>query len=100
MIAYEVTLDVIPSRAEELERYMREDHIPDIRSTGCFKVIRFERAGTGRYRTRYLAGTRADLDRYLKEYAPALREEFRQVFGTDAISTREVWDELETWMAV
>jgi hypothetical protein len=53
---------------------------PDIVATGCFRRIRFERASSSRFRTRYEAGTEADLERYLHEHAPRLRTDFQAHF--------------------
>ena len=63
MISYEVTLDIDPTFAEGVETYMRQKHIPETFSTGCFQHIYFERASPRRFRSRYQALTQADIDR-------------------------------------
>jgi hypothetical protein len=97
MVYYEVTLDVEPGRAAELEAYMRGRHIPHIFATGCFRSIRFCRAGEARFRTRYGAESQADLDRYVAQHAPALRDDFAAHFAAGVTLAREVWDEVERW---
>ncbi|MDB4950959.1 MAG: hypothetical protein JWM27_3608 [Gemmatimonadetes bacterium] len=97
MVFYEVTLDVEPGLAAELEAYMRGRHIPQIFATGCFRTIRLDRAGEARFRTRYGAHTQADLDRYVAEHAPALREDFAAHFPAGLALSREVWSEAERW---
>jgi len=97
MIVYEVTLDAEPTNAESLERYMRETHIPQILATGCFSSIRFERAGASRFRARYQAASRADLDRYLADYTTHYREDFAAHFPSGVRASRDEWEELEAW---
>lgn len=65
---YEVTLEVDPDRAGEMEDYMRAEHIPEILRTGCFSRITLvefgvrvripgpERGGTGRSCRRWPLG--------------------------------------------
>lgn len=97
MLRYEVTLDVEPGRAAALAEYMRGVHIPEIFATGCFRTIRFERAGPGRFRTCYLAQRAEDLQQYLQEHAPALRAEFHARFPAGVTIARETWTELAVW---
>src|ERR671913_907202 len=97
MIFYEVTLEVDPSLAAELEKYMRHQHIPAILRTGCFRHIHFDRASSTRFRTCYEAESAADLERYLRDHAPALRAEFLVEFPTGVQLTRERWHDLESW---
>ena len=97
MPSYEVTLQVEPSLAPAVERYMRERHIPAIKATGCFRQIRFLQASAARFRTSYDAATQADLDRYLADHAPRMRAEFQAEFPRGVILTRETWTEQERW---
>jgi hypothetical protein len=97
MLFYEVTLEIDPALASAVEAHMRRAHIPDIAATGCFRRIRFERASPSRFRTRYEAGTEADLERYLREHAPRLRTDFQAHFPSGVTATRETWAPLESW---
>lgn len=98
MVLYEVTVDVVPERAAEFERYMRETHIPAILATGCFYRIRFARASANRFRTTYVASTKEDLDRYLARHAAGLRADFAKEFPAGvATPSRDVWSELQSW---
>jgi hypothetical protein len=103
MILYEVRLTPAPGPTDPLVRYMTETHIPAILATGCFVGARFARLDgddAGRFRTTYLAGTRADLDRYLRDHAPALRAEFVRDLGDAIAATREVWEDVRAFGAV
>ena len=97
MISYEVTLQVRPDLSASVEQFMTESHIPDIFDTGCFQEIRFSRASAGRFRTAYEAGTQADLDRYLQDYAPRFRAEFLERFPEGVNITRETWVQRKVW---
>ena len=91
MVAYEVTVEVEPPLADRFLAYMREHHLPAILATGCFRGIRFEQASATRWRSAYLAASRADLDRYLDEHTAAMRADFQAHFPTGATVTRETW---------
>ena len=91
MIAYEVVVEVEPQLAERFVRFMRERHLPHILATGCFRAIRFEQASPTRWRSAYLAATRADLERYLDHHTAEMRADFQAHFPTGATVTRETW---------
>jgi hypothetical protein len=83
--------------ARAVEDHMRREHIPGIFASGCFRRIRFDQAGSGRFRTSYEANSRVDLERYLGEHAPRFRADFEVHFPTGVMVTRETWTPLETW---
>ncbi len=97
MITYEVTAVVEPHLAEAYERYMRQDHIPDLLRTGCFVGASIARAGAGRYRISYEATTQSELDRYLATHASRLRDDFARHFPSGVTLAREVWAAVERW---
>jgi hypothetical protein len=99
VISYEVTALVVPDLAGDYERFMREDHIPAVLATGCFRRASFMRADPDRYRMRYEARSSQDLDRYLAAHAPALREDFAARFPAGVTLSREVWVVLQGWEA-
>ena len=97
MVLYEVTLDVDPPLAEQLTAYMRDDHIPGIYRTGCFRRISFQRASATRFRTSYHAASSTDLERYLTVHAEAFRADFRAHFPSGLRISRETWTEAAAW---
>ncbi len=97
MVSYEVTVSVDEGLEAQYERYMRERHIPQIMATGCFHHTVFERGDDGRFRTRYVAETRADLDRYLRDHTTAFRNDFAQHFPTGAAAARAVYGAVQEW---
>ncbi len=97
MILYEVTLQVEPQLAGAVEEYMRQEHIPEIFATSCFRRIRFSLAAANRFRTSYQADGQADLDRYLREHAARFRADFQAQFPEGVTLTRETWVQREIW---
>jgi hypothetical protein len=97
MMLYEVTLEVDAALSSAVEEHMRRRHIPVIFATGCFRRIRFQRTAGHRLRTTYEAETAADLERYLRDHAPAMRAEFLAEFPTGVRLTRETWEVLDRW---
>lgn len=97
MITYEVTATVDAAIAERYERFMCDTHIPNILATGCFTGVDLERAGPGRFRVRYQAATREDLERYMEEHTARLRAQFAAQFPTGAQLSREIWTTVAEW---
>jgi hypothetical protein len=98
-LVYEVTAVVELELADRWERYMRERHIPDVLATGCFTRATLARASGGRYLIRYHLASRADLERYLAQAAPALRAEFGARYPGGVALTREIWEQVQEWAA-
>ena len=73
---------------------MTSRHLRDVLATGCFVDATLERAQPGKYRIRYRAATRDDVDRYLREHTAVLRKDFAEHFPTGVELVREVWTEL------
>lgn len=93
MITYEVTANVDAALASTYEEYMTTRHLRDVLATGCFVEAVLERAGSGNYRARYVARTRDDVDRYLREHTTELRADFAARFPTGVRLSREIWTE-------
>jgi hypothetical protein len=111
VIAYEVRARVPVEQAEAYERYLREEHIPDLMATGCFEEAHFSRSEAGDpvsqaaghpptdvlFRSAYLAPDRAALDRYLADHAGRLRTHALARFPRGLAFERETWAVLERW---
>ena len=94
MVRYEVIADVAPALVDRYEEYMRTKHLPDIFATGCFVRVALDRASATRFRSRYEARTRADVDRYLAEHTARYRADFAARFPTGVTLSREIWEEI------
>ena len=108
MISYEVTARLDKRIAEEYERYLREEHIPDLMATGCFVEAAFSRQEEVkvanddpwvRFRSSYLAPDRAALERYFREHAEGLRGEALARFPAGLEPSRAEWGVLQRWRA-
>ena len=99
MIIYEITVIVSAQLAESYEKYMREQHIPDLLATGYFSRAYFTRADKNHYRIQYHAHNQKSLDEYLQNDATRLRKDFLEHFPTDITLTRENWEILQVWEA-
>jgi hypothetical protein len=95
MIIYEITATVSDDLIESYEKYMREQHIPDLIATGYFTKAYFTRSGENRYRIQYHAHDQKVLDEYLAKDAPRLREDFNSHFPEGVEVSRENWEILE-----
>jgi 3-hydroxyisobutyrate dehydrogenase len=96
-VTYEVTARVDDALAYDYERFMIETHIPEVVWTGCFLHARLDQGGEGQYRTSYQAVSHAEVDRYLADFAPALREHMTARFPTGVTLSRRVWSARMRW---
>lgn len=96
-VVYEVTARVDDALAYDYERFMIETHMPDVVRTGCFLHARLDQGGEGQYRAAYQAASQAEVDRYLAEFAPRLREHMTARFPTGVTLSRRVWTERTQW---
>lgn len=96
-VAYEVSVTVRADLVARFVAYMRETHIPDVLATGCFAGAALERAGDGRYRTRYVARNATALEQYRAMHAARLRADFGAHFPEGASATREEWTPVAAW---
>ena len=96
MVRYEVTADVTPELVGRYIEYMRAKHAPEISATGCFVSIALDQASATRFRSRYEARSRADVDRYLAEHTARFRADFAAHFPVGVTLSREIWEEIET----
>jgi hypothetical protein len=79
MIIYNVTVIIDETVHEEWLGWMKEIHIPEVMATGCFTEYRFckilaETEGGISYSIQYSVESRAILDKYSEEFAPALQQ--------------------------
>ena len=93
-VVYEVRAVVESELCESYEAYMREQHIPDLMKTGCFVEASFETFGDGEYQMRYAASSRLNLDTYLRDHAPRLRQDLASHFPDGITLSRKEWNVL------
>jgi hypothetical protein len=99
-VIYNVTVSVDPSIHEEWLNWMREVHIPDVLATGLFlsnRILRVhghEENGIT-YAIQYVLKSRAFLDQYFLDHAPALQAEHVKRYGNQAVAFRTILEVLE-----
>jgi len=97
MIKYEVTAKVGAHLAGEYERFMIEQHIPDVMATGAFTSASLEMTSDGLYRVCYVAENREKLESYLNEQSTQLRKDFSGRFPDGVELSRKEWETIRTW---
>ncbi len=91
MLIYEVTATVDAEIASDYERYMTEQHIPELLATGYFAAAFFAKNG-GQYRIGYHADSQELFDAYIANKAERLRDDFTKHFPTGIEVSRQVLD--------
>lgn len=90
---YNVTVSVEPAIQSEWLSWMLNEHLREMLSTGCFLGFRFSELKTDEgmgptYSVQYELASESDLDRYEREFAPAMRQKSLKRFGTQALAFR------------
>jgi hypothetical protein len=99
MILYNVTVNIEDSIHDEWLSWMKSKHIPDVVATGCFssgtifRLLVEEEQGTS-YSVQYRAPNKAAIDRYLKDFAPALQKEHKDKYEGKFVAFRILLEEV------
>jgi len=101
MYIYNVTIKLEHSIHEEWVRWMKEKHIPEVMKTACFTDYKFvrlldieEEEGVT-YAAQYFAERREDYDKYITDFAPALRDDSFKQWGNKFMGFRTLMKEVE-----
>ncbi|RYY00682.1 MAG: DUF4286 family protein [Gammaproteobacteria bacterium] len=98
MIIYNVTVKVEQSIADAWLKWLLEEHLPAIMSTGCFasnKVVRLLEVDDSEgptYAIQYHADSKAGYNRYIEMHAAAMRQKSFDKWGNRFISFRSVME--------
>lgn len=96
MYTYNVTIKILPSIEEEWLQWMKNEHIQEVLSTQLFSDFSFyqlleptdhEEDGIT-YVVQYFTHEKKNYERYIEEYAPALRQKGFDRFGDRFIAFR------------
>ncbi|HMB64851.1 MAG TPA: DUF4286 family protein [Eudoraea sp.] len=94
MYIYNVTINIDESVHEQWLLWMKESHIPDVLATGKFtsakmcKVLAEEETGGITYAIQYATPDKETLERYYKEDADRLRQDFMDHFAGKFVAFR------------
>ena len=98
MILYNITMKVNPSIEEEWIKWQKEEHIPEIMSTGLFTEHKFLRLldqddTEGKtFAVQYFAKNLNDYQEYIDKHAPELREKALKRWGDGFLSFRTIME--------
>ena len=101
MIVYNVTVTIDTLIHEEWLEWMKNKHIPDVLSTGCFvsgrvfRVMGTDPAADGgvSFAVQYQANTMGDYQRYQRMYAPRLQQEHAARYKDRFVALRTLLEE-------
>lgn len=95
-LIYNVTIKVNHAIQADWLRWMQEEHLSEVVATGCFTNARLlhlveadDEEGVT-YAAQYEAPSRADYDRYIQNYADALRKKGFDRWGDSFIAFRTI----------
>ncbi|MBS1637334.1 MAG: DUF4286 family protein [Bacteroidetes bacterium] len=95
MYIYNVTVSVDKAVHKDWLQWMKTVHIPDVMKTGCFveykicRVMNVNDEGET-YSTQYTFRDMADIERYQKEFAPALQADHSERYKDRYVAFRTV----------
>ncbi len=100
MLIYNVTTGVDKQIEQEWLFWMKEEHIPHVMATKMFvshkiyRILTTDNEESVSYAVQYSAKSLNEVERYLDEFAPALREAVSKKFGEGAVSFRTLLEEV------
>ena len=98
MIVYNITLKITPEIETEWIRWQKEEHIPDVLSTGLFTDHKFFRlldqdeSDGITYVVQYFTSSIDNYNQYVEKTAPLLRKKAMQKWGDRFIAFRTVME--------
>ena len=96
MFIYNITMKVDNQILDQWLAWQKEEHIPEVMATNLFHESRFykllEQDDTegSTYVVQYYTNSKEDYDRYIQDYAPALREKALNKWGNHFAGFRTI----------
>ena len=96
MIIYNVTIKVQDSIKKEWLSWLKEEHIPDVISTGCFthavilQLLEVDNSEGPTYAVQYHAESKSLYNNYIEHHAAAMRQKAYDQWGDRFIAFRSV----------
>lgn len=100
MIVYNVTIQVQHDTAEEWVKWMQEEHIADVLSTGLFtecrlcRMLEQDETDGITYSAQYVSPGINEYNTYISDHAPLMREKGFKRFGNKFIAFRSIMETL------
>ncbi len=98
MIVYTISIKIIPAIEEEWVSWQKNEHIPDVMSSGQFTENKFyrllEQPETDgiTYVVQYFASSLENYNRYMNDMAQSLRQKALEKWGNQFIAFRTVME--------
>jgi hypothetical protein len=95
-IVYNVTIKIAPDSREAWVQWMKEEHIPEVMATACFKSFRFlhlegyddEEGFT--FAIQYSCPSQELFDIYQRDHAPGLQKKHKSRFDGKYVAFRTI----------
>jgi len=91
MILYNVTVNIDVEKEEEYVAWMKEEHIPDVMSTGLFEenklfklLLNVEDGGVN-YSTQFFTPKLENVHHYQENFAAGIHEKLKHEFGDQLV---------------
>ena len=93
MLTYQVKIRVQKSVEPEWLHWMKTEHVPDVIATGLVRSFQLLKPKSSEqvYVFHYHFGSPQDLERYQRDFAPALKDHPHQKFPNQFEAEREVF---------
>ena len=98
MYIYNVTLKINWPIHDAWLKWMKEKHIPDVMSSGCFtgqrllRLLETDETEGPTYAAQYFAATKANYDQYIEQFAAAMRKEVSDNWGNNYVAFRSLME--------
>ena len=96
MVIYNVTSQVLWTVHQEWLQWMQEEHIPEVMATGCFerfqlvRLLEIDEEEGPIYAVQYYAASKEAYEKYIDQFAPALRQKALDKWGNQFIAYRSL----------
>lgn len=96
MIVYNVTTKVTTAIQQQWLQWIKEEHIPDIISTGCFthatvlQLMEVDDSEGPTFAVQYFAESKALYNNYIEKHAAAMRQKAFDKWGNQFIAFRSL----------
>ena len=101
MIFYNVTIKIVPEAANDWEKWMNHNHIPNVLATGLFKWARFSKLLTLdtedgiTYSIQYSCNSMKELHHYQANFSQKLQAEHAEKFKEKFVAFRSIMEEID-----
>ena len=101
MVIYNVTIKVDWDISADWALWMKQVHMPEVMSTGCFEKYQFVRllqvdeTDGPTYAAQYYAASPGKYDNYIQRFAPFMRQKSIEKWGEKFIAFRSLMEVVE-----